>query len=224
MKSRARSERAAARRRAAPARRPVRGFTLLELLVAIALLAVVAVLSWRGLDQIARANRALEAQITALRALGAALDQIGTDARHAATDEESLGAAVALRGGALMIVRRVDLPDGARRLQVIRYRVVDGRLLRQTSPALATVGQMRGALAGVSGGTEVALVDDVRGFGVRVWIDGRGLVDGIPATPPARAQADVVPVVAARQLDGLQVQLQVGDTPRVVTRLMMVGQ
>src|SRR5260364_251272 len=33
------------------------GFTLIELLVAIAILALVAVLSWRGLDQILRARR-----------------------------------------------------------------------------------------------------------------------------------------------------------------------
>ena len=37
-------------------RRPARGFTLIELLVAIAVMALVAILSWRGLDGMVRAQ------------------------------------------------------------------------------------------------------------------------------------------------------------------------
>ncbi|MEN3295328.1 MAG: ral secretion pathway protein, partial [Burkholderiales bacterium] len=38
-----------------------RGFTLVELLIAISVLAMVAVLGWRGLDSIVRARVALNA-------------------------------------------------------------------------------------------------------------------------------------------------------------------
>src|ERR1700742_827676 len=46
-------------KRAMKRRHTVRGFTLIELLVAIAILAVIAVLSWRGLDQIIRGRQTI---------------------------------------------------------------------------------------------------------------------------------------------------------------------
>ena len=46
-----------------------RGFTLVELLVAISILAIVAVLGWRGLDGIVRARVALTAQMEQTRGM-----------------------------------------------------------------------------------------------------------------------------------------------------------
>src|SRR5260364_67296 len=63
------------------------GFTLIELLVAIAILALVAVLSWRGLDQILRARETVAAAMEKERALVQFFDQFGLDARAAAADD-----------------------------------------------------------------------------------------------------------------------------------------
>jgi len=48
-----------------------RGFTLVELLVAITILAIVATLGWRGLDGIVRARIALNAQLEQSRGIDA---------------------------------------------------------------------------------------------------------------------------------------------------------
>ena len=70
-------------------RGPSRGFTLIELLVAIAILAVIAVLSWRGLDQIIRGRQAITNAMEDERVFAQLFDQMRIDARHAATDDES---------------------------------------------------------------------------------------------------------------------------------------
>ncbi len=68
-------------------RRLSRGFTLVELLVAIGILAIVAVLGWRGLDSIVRARIALSAEIESTRGMQLAFAQMQS---HAA--EPSLSA------------------------------------------------------------------------------------------------------------------------------------
>ena len=60
------------------ARRPVPadGFTLIELLVAIGILAMVAVLGWRGLDSIMRSREVLTGQLEQARGMQLALSLI----------------------------------------------------------------------------------------------------------------------------------------------------
>ena len=60
------------------------GFTLVELLVAIAILAMVAVLGWRGLDGIVRARVALTADMETTRGMQLAFAQMENDCEHAA--------------------------------------------------------------------------------------------------------------------------------------------
>ncbi len=55
------------------------GFTLIELLVAISIMALMAVLSWRGLDGMTRAQTQLQTRADALLTLQSGLNQWGTD-------------------------------------------------------------------------------------------------------------------------------------------------
>lgn len=57
----------------------LRGFTLIELLVAIAIMALMAVLSWRGLDGISRTQVGLQQRTDDVMALQATLAQWGAD-------------------------------------------------------------------------------------------------------------------------------------------------
>ncbi|MGI4814690.1 MAG: PulJ/GspJ family protein, partial [Janthinobacterium lividum] len=78
--------------RAWPAR--VRGFTLIELLIAITILAVIAVLCWRGLDQIIRAREVISRDMDDERVVVQLFSQLGSDLQRAAGDDEAGAAAV----------------------------------------------------------------------------------------------------------------------------------
>ncbi|HVL44544.1 MAG TPA: prepilin-type N-terminal cleavage/methylation domain-containing protein [Acidovorax sp.] len=65
--------------RVAPVSRVPRGFTLIELLVAISVMALIAILSWRGLDGMVRAQESTRQRADEMLVLQAALGQWGTD-------------------------------------------------------------------------------------------------------------------------------------------------
>ncbi|HEY4803203.1 MAG TPA: prepilin-type N-terminal cleavage/methylation domain-containing protein [Paraburkholderia sp.] len=128
------------------------GFTLIELLVAIAIMAVVAILSWRGLDEIVRGRETITRSMAEERVFAQMFDQMRIDLREAATDDAAGGIAISLDGGALQIVRAFPVPPGAApRLQVVRYRVSGGQVVRYASPPLANLGELRRALRGGEG-------------------------------------------------------------------------
>ena len=65
--------------RVAPVLKVPRGFTLIELLVAISVMALIAILSWRGLDGMVRAQESTRQRADEMLVLQAALGQWGTD-------------------------------------------------------------------------------------------------------------------------------------------------
>ncbi|MBS0611411.1 MAG: prepilin-type N-terminal cleavage/methylation domain-containing protein, partial [Proteobacteria bacterium] len=60
-------------------RRRFAGFTLVELLVAIAVMALLAIVSWRGLDGMVRAQQLTRARADAVLVLQTVMDQWGAD-------------------------------------------------------------------------------------------------------------------------------------------------
>lgn len=62
-----------------PTPAPARGFTLIELMVAVAIMALVAVLSWRGIDGMVRAQAQTRERADAVLTLQAALGQWNAD-------------------------------------------------------------------------------------------------------------------------------------------------
>ncbi|MFL9908667.1 prepilin-type N-terminal cleavage/methylation domain-containing protein [Paraburkholderia sp. RL17-337-BIB-A] len=210
-----------------------RGFTLIELLVAIAILAVIAVLSWRGLDQIIRGRQTITNAMEDERVFAQLFDQMRIDARQAASDDESGQAAVTVSGNVLQIVRETLLPGTAPRLQVVRYRVSEGRVVRYASPPLANVGELRRALRGGEGDgwTAVPLMGGVGAISARVYVPKVGWTTQMKDVQSAITENDnnlKVPQLGnaplPRSVTGLEVSVGAKSLARPITRVFLVGE
>lgn len=221
------------RNRLSRARRAA-GFTLIELLVAIAILAVVAILSWRGLDEIVRGRDVVTHSMAEERVFAQMFDQMRIDARLAVSDDEAGAPAVSVDGGALQIVRAFAVPPGAPpRLQVVRYRVSNGVVVRYASPPLANLGELRRALRGGESGSWSALpmMQGVGAIDARLYVPNEGWtsnMDEVRRQIAAGLNNVKVPQLGnapvPRAVTGLEVSVAAHSLTRPVTRVFLVGE
>jgi general secretion pathway protein J len=120
-------------------RRSSRGFTLVELLVALFAMALLAVMSWRGLDGMARAQAATAARADEVLTLQVGLAQWSADLD--AILQLPNAAALDWNGRVLRMTRR-DTTDPASGVLVVAWTLRGGQWLRWQSPPLTTRGQL----------------------------------------------------------------------------------
>lgn len=205
--------------------RPSRGFTLVELLVAISILAIVAVLGWRGLDGVVRARITLTEQIEATRGMQLAFAQMQSDAEHL-TDGGTVQNRPTLLAAndSMIMVRNVYNENEPARVQVVAYRVVDGVLQRRESAATRDLVQLdamwRAATSGTDPTPPVALQSGVLGMTIQTWQNN---VWGAPAgvfldSANSPTAAPVVPVLP----QGLQVALQIRNVQAAMIKTFLL--
>jgi general secretion pathway protein J len=154
-----------------------RGFTLIELLVAISILAIVAVLGWRGLDGIIRSRTALTNEMAVTRGLQLTFAQIQSDSANLAFGINLNGRpAIQAADGRLTLVRMAMTENEPTRLQVVSYRVRDdGVLIRRESGATRDLRELdtlwQAALNDTDAAASVALQTGVQGMTMRYWIN-----------------------------------------------------
>ena len=119
-----------------------RGFTLVELLVALFAMALLAVMSWRGLDGMTRAQALTATRADEVLTLQVALAQWGADLD--AIMELPSAPALDWNGRVLRITRR-DTANPASGVLVAAWTQRNGQWLRWQSPPVTTHGQLEQA-------------------------------------------------------------------------------
>ena len=164
-------------------KRSEQGFTLIEVMVAIMLMAVVSVIAWRGLDSVTRADQHLQASSEQTEVLLRTLNQLQRDISLRAgvelnAPEPSKNSAEKLDGLAAVTVRssdskgfRLDIirsaPVAGDGLQRVRWWLKGDSLYRAAAPA-----RDRYPLPAAKDG--VVVLSGVRDLQVRVWEADKG--------------------------------------------------
>lgn len=162
------------------------GFTLLELLIAIALMAVLAVMGWRGLDSVLSARERISQVSDELRALSVAFTQMEEDLRRswpvrllnlqqppvAFVTETAEGQPV------LQLVREMPPAPGGAQLQHVFYRLRAGVLERGFAAWTIRPGETGQADAPAQV-TWQPLIAGVEELQMRAWIGGQGWVPAV---------------------------------------------
>ena len=195
-----------------------RGFTLLELLVAITVLSIVSMIAWRGLDSLVLTRERLEPEVDDIRSLLTTFGQMERDLTQVAnpaflglaTSPLNIGVA---DGGQVIEVARIASPvaDRATEVQTVFYRVVDGSLVRQATPPLPAFDR-----ASAENFETARLMNNVKSMSVRVWQVPNGWVSPFPSEG-AGAQTQ-----AGQTAPGVEVTLVRGDDKKF-RRVFLVG-
>jgi general secretion pathway protein J len=222
-------------RRRGPARRGARGFTLIELLIAAALLAVLAVLSWRGLDAVLASRTRIVAASDELRAMTLAFAQIDEDLRRSwpvrllRLPVPSIGFSVTGEQSVvtLELLREAGTSAQPTQVQRVAWRLRDGLLERGFAPWVVPSGD-RGAQLASAGGDAVGLIwqpvlTGVASIGMQGWIAGQGWVaaEALAGQLAGAAQEATAESGAGTGQGGTVTPPGTGRQPVVVTGLLL---
>ncbi|WP_348983143.1 prepilin-type N-terminal cleavage/methylation domain-containing protein [Herbaspirillum sp. ST 5-3] len=209
-----------------------RGFTLIELLVAISVLAIVAVLGWRGLDSIIRARVALTSELEETRGLQLAFAQMQSDCGNI-VDQGTIGAGRQIldtQAGRLSLVRTVFAENQPSRIQVVSYRLENGVLIRRESLATRDLNELdtawKAATSNGEIGPAVALNSDIDNMAIRVWKESTGWTSDAsiaptpaPAPAPVQGAAPLNPAVPS----GVEVALHMRNRGARLVKIFLLG-
>ncbi|RXV67611.1 prepilin-type N-terminal cleavage/methylation domain-containing protein [Burkholderia stabilis] len=165
-----------------------RGFTLIEMLVAITLLAVIALLSWRGLDATIRGRDDIASNLAQTRLLGRYFSQLQFDLTNLVTADEVFGPPLRIRPNELVMVRHLGVGGGPTQMQVVRYQLKGRELVRSASQPLASLAEVDDALHHMDAFARVVVSNDARSMQLSVWIPPGGWTTSQTVIEQAYAQ------------------------------------
>ncbi len=174
------------------------GFTLLELLIAVSLLSVLAVLSWRGMESVLRGRDAIVLRSDDLRSLSIAMAQMEEDLRRSwpvrllSLPTPALGfLAGDDREPPSLALLRVGSADGPMQVEQVIWRLHQGVFERGFR---AWPMPVEGSSAPDVPFTWQPVVTEVQAVEFRGWSAGRGWQPASALAGPLAQQAAVSPV------------------------------
>jgi general secretion pathway protein J len=202
-----------------------RGLTLVELLVAISVLAIVAVLGWRGLDGIVRARITLTSDLEQTRGMQLTFAQLQSDCMHLASPTILLNhPAVQAKPEQLNLVRTVFSEDQPLRLQVISYQVKEGTLTRRETASTRDLIELdtmwQSAISNTDASSVVTLQSGVSAMAMRLWFVGS---NGWSVPFIASTTTQVSPAIAPVTPTGLEVSLQLQGQQTSLLKVFLLG-
>jgi general secretion pathway protein J len=206
------------------------GFTLAEVLVALALMALLATISWRGVTSMTEAKQSADARVNETLRMGTVLAQWEQDLQQ--VHDTALVPSLAFDGASLRLVRRQ--PDG---VQIVTWSLRESRWQRWASPMATSAQGLQDAwlasqqLLGNEPG-QLTLFEGLGGWQIyfyrnNAWTNAQSSGDliapnpGVGASAPQQAQRSRLP-------DGVRVVLTLnssggeGDVGRTITRDILV--
>lgn len=202
--------------------RRVRGFTLVEVLVALFAMALMAALAWRGLDGVLRSRDAGRDAVDQTVLLGTLVSQWETDLQmlQPGTGVPTL----AFDGRTLRLVRRSSA-EGQSGVHLVAWALTEGRWQRWTSATTTRLGELQQAwlrsqqLLG-NEPEQVTLLDDVAEWQLyfyrgNAWTNAQSTGD--VAQPPGGT-----PGASTEERLPSAVRLQLRHRDRLLTRDVMV--
>ena len=205
-----------------PRCRALCGFTLLELLVAISVLAIVSMISWRGLDSLLTMRERLEPEGDEVRAVLTTFGQLERDLAQVTTPAifnlrtSPVNVRASSQGPVLEILRiaptTVVAPTS---VQTVFWRVGDGALIRQVSAPRRTFEAPDAEQL-----SSARLLKDVAAIRIRLWRD-------VAWVDPLAAGAAEPPAVAppgglVQVPQGIEITIERADG-RSFKRVLLVG-
>ncbi len=170
------------------------GFTLVEMLVAITIMAVLGLIAWRGLEQLIAQRTRLDDITADTEQVVRTLSQFERDVAQRVPDALVVGRT--LPGSALPFAVDVDVDtNGQPRIRVLRARAGGGTVNVLWSVEAGTLVRTA-STANAAGADRVALLESVSGVGVRLlladgWIDARNLVRSASVLPERGAAVEL---------------------------------
>lgn len=213
-------------------RRHGRGLTLVELMVAIAVLAFISVLGWRGLDAITRSRQALNDELSQTRSLQLAFAQMSIDCANAVDASTLAGSLPLLVDATRMTLARRWQPEaqpGA--LQLVTWRWRNGTLAREETTPTRDLNQLNRDWQAVQtpSPTAIKLQSGVQQVVLRVWTDdGRGWRSWQQMSDPMVSRGSLMSpetgTTASQTIwRGVEVSLQLTGQAASISKVFMLG-